>query len=55
MVIDPVRAAPLFAATEIVTEPLPVPEAPPVMLTNEALVLADQLQLVPCTLTTLNE
>ena len=53
---DPERdAVSELAATEIVTEPFPDPDAPPVTLTNDELLDAVQLQPDPCTLTTLSE
>jgi len=54
MVTAPDRAAPLLAAAETVTVPLPVPEAPPVIVRNPALVDAVQLQPEPCVLVTVN-
>ena len=44
MVMVPVRAAPVFAATLNATEPLPEPLAPEVTVTHAALLLAVQLQ-----------
>ena len=46
-VIVPLRAAPPFAATENVTVPLPLPEAPCVMLTKLALLVAVHVHPVP--------
>jgi hypothetical protein len=40
----PVRAAPVFAATVKATLPLPLPDAAPVMLIQDALLAADQPQ-----------
>lgn len=42
IVIVPVRAAPVFAAAVKVTDPLPLPEAPLVMLSHDALLEAVQ-------------
>ncbi len=41
------RAAPLLAATLKATEPLPVPDAPPVIVTQEAPEVAVQAQPPP--------
>jgi hypothetical protein len=42
------RAAPEFADTEIDVTPLPLPDAPLAIVMKEALLVAVQLQLVPC-------
>src|SRR6266545_5482890 len=44
--IVPLRAAPLLAATEKAITPLPLPDAPPVMVIQLAFDVADQLQLL---------
>jgi hypothetical protein len=43
IVAVPFRAAPLFAATFRLTDPLPVPDAPEVMVIHEALLAAVHL------------
>jgi hypothetical protein len=43
IVIDPVRAAPVFASTRNATAPLPLPEAPLVMSIHGTLLVADHV------------
>ena len=54
IVSAPDRAPLLLAAAETVTVPLPVPEAPPVIVRKPALVDAVQPQPEPCVLVTVN-
>lgn len=44
IVTVPVRAAPVFAATVNATAPLPVPDAPPVIVSHATLAVAVQAQ-----------
>ena len=44
IVTVPVRAAPVFAATVNATTPLPVPDAPPVIVSHAPLAVAVQAQ-----------
>jgi hypothetical protein len=53
IVIDPLRPAPVFAATEYPTEPLPVPVLPEVMLIQPSLLAAAQPHPVPAVTLTL--
>jgi hypothetical protein len=47
MVIVPVRAAPVFAATVKLTDPGPVPAAPAVIVIHDALLTAVHAQVPP--------
>jgi hypothetical protein len=47
IVMVPVRAVPVFAATLYVTVPDPLPDAPPMIVIQPALLVAVQLHPVP--------
>jgi hypothetical protein len=49
----PVRCAPVFAAIATVTVPLPVPAAPALMVSHDALLVAFQAQVLPAVTLTL--
>src|SRR5688572_14578366 len=53
MLSVPVRAAPLLAATVKLTVPLPVPDAPAVIVSHSSLLTAPQVQVPPVVTVTL--